>query len=170
MLTRAFVSLSKQSPDEVLEWLCGVLNADSVEVPGVSGDEVRIIARKGDEQQQPLWDDKKLLATLERTANTPLGMAVVWLLLCFHDVYYDTDILLRDYVKHVSGVQLEPVPFELSDGHLVTACSPSVCTSKPENSGQVIFRVDKNSMHVLLPLSSSELRDLLLGRLRRNGS
>ena len=166
MIVRAFVQLAKQSP-EVVEWLRSGLRADAVEVPGVSGEEVRIIAWKDDRQKQFLWDGQKLLATLERTADTPLSMAVVWLLLCFHDVYYDTDVLLRDYVKNLSGVKLEAVPFTLEDGSLVTECSPTVCTSKPKSSDQVIFRVDKNSMRVLLPLSSSQLKDLLFGRLRR---
>jgi hypothetical protein len=166
MLTRAFVQLAQQSP-EVTQWLLSGLRADTVEVPGVSGEKVRIIAWKADRQKQFLWDGQTLLATLERTADTPLGMAVAWLLLCFHDVYYDTDALLRDYIKNVSGVQLERTPFTLEDGHLVTECSSSVCKRKPKTSGEVVFQVDKNSMRVLLPLSSSELKDLLFGRLRR---
>ena len=146
------------------------LQADSVEVPGISGDGIRILAWKGDRQKQFVWSSSKLLETLERTASSDLSVAVAWLLLCFHDVYYDTDIFLRAYVQNVSGVRLEAVPFILEDGHLVAECSASVCTAKPKKSDKVIFQVDKNTARVLLPLSSSELKDLLFGRLRRIGT
>ena len=167
MIANAFFQMSKESP-EISQWLLDVMpGCASIEIPGASGGEVRIIARKDDHVSYGILSGQQILNRLERTADSPLAVAVAWLLLCFHDVYYDTDAFLHDYVKNVCGIRFERVPFFLMDGNLVARCDHSACKGKPKKSDKVIFRVDKNTASVLLPLSSPELRDLLFGRLRR---
>jgi len=167
MIANAFFQLSKESP-EIIQWLLDAMpGVDSIEIPGASGGEVRIIAHKSDHIKYRTLSGPQILSRLERTADSPLAVAVAWLLLCFHDVYYDTDDFLHDYVKNVCGVRLEWVPFFLLDGNLVASCEHSACKGKPKKSDKAIFQVDKNIASVLLPLSSPELRELFFGRLRR---
>jgi hypothetical protein len=168
MLVHAFFHLFKESP-EVAQWLLETLPAgfDTVEVPGVSNDKVRVIAHKNGHCKYSTLSGPKLLSLLERNADSPLSVAVAWLLLCFHDVYYDTDALLHDYVQNVCSVRLEHVPFFLAGDNLVAICDHTTCVGKPKKSDKAIFQVDKNIARVLLPLSSPELRELLFGRLRR---
>lgn len=167
MIINAFFHLFKESP-EIAQWLLNIApGADTIEVPGVSGDKVRIIASKNDHVKYVTLSGPQLLDKLECTADSHLAAAVAWLLLCFHDVYYDTDSFLHDYVQNLCGVRLEYVPFFLADANLVAHCDHASCKGKPKKSDKVIFQVDKNIARVLLPLSSPELRDLLFGRLRR---
>ena len=168
MIVRAFFHLAKQA-SEPMEWLTLGLNADSVEVTGVTEDGVSILARKGNLQKRFSWTSDKILTELERTATNSLSVAVAWLLLCSHDLYYDTDAFLRDYVYHVCGLRIEAVPFCLDGDFLTTCCDKSCCVGNAKNTDKLVLQVDKNKITVLIPLSSLDVQELLFGWLRRIG-
>jgi len=104
---------------------------------------------------------------LEKTLDGPWTMPTVYQLLRMEDVYFDTDEVLRDFVRQQGGLQLERVPFICSPSDLQTECDLRHCSGKRKKAKSVLFDVDENLLRVILPLSSSSLQELLFGRLRR---
>lgn len=165
MLTRAFFHVAQHSP-EIGRWLTFGFCADSVTVSGADDEEIRFVAYKGGNRKDVVWTAASLLERLRQSTSTNVNY-IAWLLLCFHDVYYDTDSLLHDYVSNACGVRLEWVPFYCDGANLAAECDRTGCTGKPKKTDKVIFEVDKDKVRVLLPLSSADLKVLLFERLRR---
>jgi hypothetical protein len=165
MITRAFFHLSKRTPEPDV-WLEDVLSADSVEVVGISGDDLTTIARKNDKKKHVSFTGTKLLERLENDASD-LACQIAWLLLCFYDTHYDTDAFFRDYVHTCSGLRIEDVPFFSLTGYLHATCAKDSCTGKLRKTDKLNITVDKDKVTVLIPLSDPEIRELLFSRLRR---
>lgn len=167
MLVRLFHHLSLEPEAWPLRWLQENSRNEWVEVLGTSGDCLVVASGTGDEKNTFHWDSAHLLRMLEKTIDGPWAMPTVYQLLQMVDVYFDTDVLLRDFVRQQGGMELERTPFICGSSDLHTECDLTHCSGKQKKSKSVLFDVDENLLRVLLPLSSSNLQELLFGRLRR---
>jgi hypothetical protein len=167
MLIRTFYTLSREADSWPLKWLHENSKHDWVEVVGISGDSVVVESGTEDKRSTFTWTSDHLLHLFEGSRKKPWTMAMVWQLVQFMDVYFDTDDMLRDFVRQQGGVKLERVPFICTPTELFTECDETHCSGKQKKSESVLFDVDENQMRVIIPLSSSPVQELLLGRLRR---
>jgi hypothetical protein len=167
MLVRTFHHLCHEAGSWPLKWLQQNSSHDWVEVVGISGDCV-VVESGTDEQRNTFsWNAEHLLRLLGKTIASPWAMPTIYQLVRMYDVYFDTDELLRDFVRQQGGLEVERVPFICGPVDLQTECDVNHCSGKQKKSKSVLFDVDENLLRVIIPLSSSAVQELLFGRLRR---
>jgi hypothetical protein len=167
MLVRTFLHLCRETESWPLKWLQQNSNHEWVEVVGISGDSLIVESGTEDQKNTFSWNAERLLHLLEKTISSPWAMPTIYQLMRMYDVYFDTDELLRDFVRQQGGMKLERVPFICGPVDLQAECDLTHCSGKQKKSESVLFDVDENLLRVIIPLSSSAVQELLFGRLRR---
>lgn len=148
-------------------WLQKGFQADAVECLGMASGCVQLEARsEGCPPRELSLSDEVALKLLSATASAET-VALAWVVCRFHDLDYETDVMLRDFVKTTVGVQPEPVPALLYQDALVFWCAREKCSGSVKNSDEIEVIEADGDVRFRLLLTGSGLRELLLGRLRR---
>jgi len=117
------------------------------------------------------WSDFDIISELENdTRSITNSTLAAWSLCRFFDRSFETDDLLRDFVKSETGMTIEHVPFTVEKGNLSTICELNFCKGTQKNSKNASLLIDKDRLLVILPSTNATLRQLFFKRLRRISS
>ncbi len=168
MLVNVFSYLIRARQKAAVDWLCSELQADAVDTLGMTDSKTQFAAVRNGESKSFFWDDEQLLQRLHNSEHTDKVFSVLWSICHFVDRNGELGSMVRSYVKRVTGIAVESVPFLLTPLGLSLSCDKKSCKGSAKKPSDLVeMDVDKNRLSMLVPISNTEMRELLFGRLRR---